>query len=290
MSKPVILTLDDDVNVLRAVERDLRSQYGADYRIVRADSGSTALEMLDDLSRRGETSALFLVDQRMPNMSGVEFLAKAIEVYPDARRVLLTAYADTDAAINAINEVQIDHYLLKPWDPPEEKLYPVLTDLLEDWLAAYHPPVEGIRLMGHQWAPDSYRVKDFLARNQIPYVWLNLEVSEEGRKLVDAQNGGAPTLPCLFTPEGVCLHNPTNREIAECVGCRRSPTNRCMISLSLGRVRPALPLRCTELPRACGRSSSKNRHPAGRRERVLASRTIWGFPAGYRGRSWPVGR
>ncbi len=218
MSKPVILTLDDDVNVLRAVERDLRSQYGADYRIVRADSGSTALEMLNDLRKRGETSALFLVDQRMPNMSGVEFLTKAIEVYPDARRVLLTAYADTDAAINAINEVQIDHYLLKPWDPPEEKLYPVLTDLLEDWRAAYRPPFEGIRVVGHQWAPDSYRVKDFLARNQIPYVWLNLEVSEEGRKLVDAQNGSATTLPCLFTLEGTCLHNPTNREIAECVG------------------------------------------------------------------------
>ena len=148
MSKPIILTLDDDPNVLRAVERDLRSEYGAEYRIVRADSGSTALELLEELNRRGETSALFLVDQRMPSMTGVAFLEKAIRLYPDARRVLLTAYADTDAAIDAINQVQIDHYLLKPWDPPEEKLYPVISDLLDDWWTAYHPPFDGIRVVG----------------------------------------------------------------------------------------------------------------------------------------------
>ena len=143
MSKPFILTLDDDTNVLRAVERDLRRQYGSEYRVVRADSGSSALELLDQLKQRDESSALFLVDQRMPGMSGVEFLDTAVDIFPEARRVLLTAYADTDAAIRAINDVHIDYYLLKPWDPPEEKLYPVLTDLLDEWRASFRPRFEG---------------------------------------------------------------------------------------------------------------------------------------------------
>jgi thioredoxin reductase (NADPH) len=145
MAKPMILTLDDDVNVLRAVERDIRNEYGSEFRIARADSGDAALQLLRELKSRGDPSALFLVDQRMPGMTGVEFLERAVDLYPDAKRVLLTAYADTDAAIKAINDVQIDYYLLKPWDPPEEKLYPVLTDLLDDWRSAYRPPFEGIR-------------------------------------------------------------------------------------------------------------------------------------------------
>ena len=218
MSKPVILTLDDDANVLRAVERDLRSEYGAEYRIVRAESGASALELLEELKQRGEVSALFLVDQRMPSMTGVQFLEQAIQVYPEARRVLLTAYADTDAAINAINQVQIDHYLLKPWDPPEEKLYPVISDLLEDWRAAYRPPFEGIRVVGHQWSPDSHRVKDFLAGNHVPYLWLDIATSDDGRMLVEGLGNAAINLPCLLLEDGSVLHNPTNREIASRVG------------------------------------------------------------------------
>ena len=151
-AKPTILTLDDDNNVLRAVEQDLRTEYGSDYRIARADSGGAALELLQELKRRGDASALFLVDQRMPQMTGVEFLEKAIDIYPEARRVLLTAYADTDAAIKAINDVQIDFYLLKPWDPPTEKLYPVLDDLLDAWQSAHRPPFEGIRV-SHDRSP-----------------------------------------------------------------------------------------------------------------------------------------
>jgi thioredoxin reductase (NADPH) len=217
MARPLILTLDDDVNVLRAVERDVRNEYGSEFRIARADSGDAALQLLQGLKKRGDPSALFLVDQRMPGMTGVEFLEKALDLYPDAKRVLLTAYADTDAAIKAINDVQIDHYLLKPWDPPEEKLYPVLTDLLDDWLSAYQPPFEGIRLVGNQWAPAVHRVKDFLARNNIPYLWLDPELSEEARRLIEA-SGRKMELPCLFFPDGSTLEKPENREIAQRVG------------------------------------------------------------------------
>jgi thioredoxin reductase (NADPH) len=218
MTKPVILTVDDDANVLRAVERDLRSEYGSEYRVARADSGESALQLLEELKRRGDPSALFLVDQRMPGMTGVGFLERAVELYPETKRVLLTAYADTDAAIRAINEVQIDHYLLKPWDPPEEKLFPVLTDLLHDWRSAYRPPFAGIRVVGNQWAPASHRVKDFLARNNIPYQWLDVELSEEARRLIEVSGPKRPGLPCLFFPDGTTLEKPENREIAERVG------------------------------------------------------------------------
>ncbi len=222
MAKPMILTVDDDRDVLRAVERDLRSEYGSEYRIARADSGESALQLLEELKRRGDPSALFLVDQRMPGMTGVGFLEKAVELYPETRKVLLTAYADTDAAIKAINEVRIDHYLLKPWDPPEEKLYPVLTDLLDDWRSAYRPPFEGIRVVGNRWAPASHRVKDFLTRNQIPYLWLDAEVSEEARQLLNLSEHTRPVLPCLFFPDGSVLEKPENREIAERVGLQTS--------------------------------------------------------------------
>jgi thioredoxin reductase (NADPH) len=217
MARPVILTLDDDVNVLRAVERDVRSEYGSEYRIARADSGEAALLMLREFKKRGDPSALFLVDQRMPGMTGIEFLERAVDLYPEAKRVLLTAYADTDAAIRAINDVQIDYYLLKPWDPPEEKLYPVLSDLLDDWRSAYRPPFEGIRLVGNQWAPACHRIRDFLARNNIPYLWLDPELSEEARRLIEA-SGEKIELPCLFFPDGSMLEKPENREIAQRVG------------------------------------------------------------------------
>jgi thioredoxin reductase (NADPH) len=217
-SKPVILTLDDDPNVLRAVERDLRRQYSSDYRVARAESGQSALELLEALKRRGESSALFLVDQRMPQMTGVEFLEKAADLYPEARRVLLTAYADTDAAIRAINQVHIDHYLLKPWDPPKEKLYPVLTDLLDDWRLGYEPVFGGIRVVGHQWEPASHQVKDFLTRNNIPYLWLDIDRSGDAIFLVESANLRARDLPCLFFQDGSVLRRPDNRAIAERVG------------------------------------------------------------------------
>ena len=218
MGKPFILTLDDDANVLQTVSRDLRGEYGSDYRILRAESGSSALDLLAERRRRGDPFALLLVDQRMPSMNGVEFLSRASEFYPYAKRVLLTAYADTDAAIRAINDVHIDHYLLKPWNPPEEKLFPVLTDLLSAWRGSYRAPFEGVRVVGHQWGSSSHRVKDFLARNNIPYRWLDIEASEEANQLLAATDDEMPELPCLFFSDGRVVSNPDNLTIAEMVG------------------------------------------------------------------------
>jgi len=182
--RPVLLTVDDDPNVLRAIERDLRQQYGSRFRILKTDSGQKALELVKQLKLRNETLALLLVDQRMPQMSGVAFLEQAMNIFPDAKRVLLTAYADTEAAIRSINKAKIDYYLMKPWDPPQEILYPILDDLLDDWWASFKPPFEGIRVIGLRWSPKSYEVKYFLARNGIPYQWLDFEADEEARRLV----------------------------------------------------------------------------------------------------------
>ena len=216
--KPVILTVDDDPQVLQAVARDLRQQYGNNFRIMRADSGATALDTLEKLKLRNETVALFLADQRMPQMSGVEFLEKGLEMYPNAKRALLTAYADTDAAINAINKTQVDYYLMKPWDPPQERLYPVIDDLLDDWMAHFRPPFEGIRVIGNRWSPNSHQVKDFLARNQVPYEWLDIESSQEAQKLVEYADCDHLQLPLVLLSDGSSLVQPNNVQLAEKIG------------------------------------------------------------------------
>ncbi|MBD2506100.1 FAD-dependent oxidoreductase [Nostoc muscorum FACHB-395] len=219
MAKPAILTVDDDPEVLQAVSRDLRHQYGDRFRIVRADSGITALDAVQQLKLRNEAVALFLVDQRMPQMGGVEFLEQAKVIFPDAKRALLTAYADTDAAIKSINSARLDYYLLKPWNPPEERLYPVLDDLLDDWLAGFRPPFEGIRVIGNRWSPFSHQVKDFLARNQIPYKWLDIELEPNAAKLIEyAQADGRQQLPLVLFPDGSRLIQPSNLEIAAKIG------------------------------------------------------------------------
>jgi thioredoxin reductase (NADPH) len=218
MARPVILMIDDDPEVLQAIARDLRQQYGDRCRIVRADSGATPLETLQQLKLRNETVAIFLVDQRMPQISGVDFLERAIEHFPDAKRVLLTAYADTDAAIQAINSARLDYYLLKPWDPPEERLYPVLDDLLDDWFASFRPPFEGIRVVGNRWSPDSHQVKDFLARNQIPYEWLDIEQSKEGQQLVEYARCSRLQLPLVLFSDGSSLLQPKPLQLAERIG------------------------------------------------------------------------
>src|SRR5262249_22456921 len=183
MSQPVVLTVDDDSQVLAAIRRDLRSGYGADYRVLAANSGEAALEVIRELKIRGDALALLICDQRMPSMLGVDVLAKCREIYPIAKRVLLTAYSDVKAAIRAINEAHLDHYLEKPWDPPEEHLYPAIDDLLESWQAEYRPEVTGLRLLGYQWSPRSHEVKDFLARNLIPYRWLDAEREPEAKRV-----------------------------------------------------------------------------------------------------------
>jgi thioredoxin reductase (NADPH) len=226
MAKPVLMTVDDDAEVLRAVERDLRRRYAEHFRVLRADSGATALDALRGLKKRGDSVALLLVDQRMPQMTGVEFLAQAVEIFPDAKRVLLTAYADTDAAIRAINDARIQHYLLKPWDPPEEHLYPVLDDLLDDWKASFRPPFEGMRVLGTRWSPHSYAIRDFLTRNQAPYQWIDVETAgqvAEVRRLVDAAKAEASSLPMALFPDGTSLANPSLGQLAEKLGLRIRP-------------------------------------------------------------------
>jgi thioredoxin reductase (NADPH) len=220
-TKPVILAVDDDLPVLRAVERDLRARYGDQYRIVAANSGYDALEAVRQLTLRGTAVALFMVDQRMPQMTGIEFLAQAVELQADARRVLLTAYADTDVAIKAINDIRLDHYILKPWDPPDEKLYPTLDDLLSDWSATFRPAFEGVRLLAGRWAPGGHTIRDYLTRNQVPYAWLDPTEDAEGRKLAASLGEGEPVdpaIPLILFADGSILRDPSTRQIAEKVG------------------------------------------------------------------------
>ena len=220
------MTVDDDAAVLRAVEGDLRHQYAGQYRVLRADSGATALEALQGLKKRSVAVALLVADQRMPQMTGVEFLGRAMGLYPDAKRVLLTAYADTDAAIRAINSAKIHHYLLKPWDPPEEHLYPVLNDLLDDWRGSFRPPFDGVRVLGTRWSPQSYAVRDFLARSQAPYQWVDIETADRdpvARRLVEAHGAEPSQLPVVFFQDGTSLANPTIAEVAEKLGLRVKP-------------------------------------------------------------------
>src|SRR5215470_9561869 len=220
MPKPVIWTVDDDPDVLRAVERDLRRQYGNRYRVMAEDSGPSALATVEQLKLRNEPVALFLVDQRMPRMSGVEFLEKALELFPDAKRALLTAYADTDAAIRAINSVKIDHYLMKPWDPPEERLYGTVDDLLDDWQASYHPVFDGIRVVGHRWSPAAMEIRDFLGRNFIPYQWLDVEKEDGARQLVASSKVECSSLPLVVFHDGSFLASPTAATVATKLGLR----------------------------------------------------------------------
>ena len=219
MANPVIVVIDDDQQVLRAVERDLRGHFGSTYRIVAAEDGFTALDVVRRLKLRGSAIALLLADQRMPGMTGVEFLAQAREIYPDAKRVLLTAYADTEVAITAINTIQLDHYLMKPWDPPEEKLFPVLDEVLSDWQATFRPPFEGIRVISHRYSARAHEIKDYLARNQIPYRWLDTETDQEAEALVASAEVDAGQLLVVFA-DGTHLVSPTNAEIAARVGMR----------------------------------------------------------------------
>jgi len=218
MTKPVILAVDDDPEVLNAVERDLRQHFRADYRVIKVGSGSQALETTRQLKQRDSIIALFLVDERMPEMTGTQFLIEALKLYPDARRVLLTAYADTETAITAINEIGLAHYLLKPWEPPSQKLYPVLDDLLEDWTAKVRPAFGGLRVAGVALSPTSYAIKDFLSRNQVPYRWVDLETDAPARELVSSLPEGMSRLPVVFFPDGSHMVQPTARELAERLG------------------------------------------------------------------------
>ncbi|MCH8222125.1 MAG: FAD-dependent oxidoreductase [Chloroflexi bacterium] len=220
MANPIIMTIDDDPQVLNAIERDIRSHYGREYRILKATSGAEALDTAKQLARRNDSVALFLSDQRMPEMTGSEFLGEVMSVYPQAKKVLLTAYADTNVAITSINDIGLDYYLMKPWDPPENNLYPVLDDLLSDWQATAEIPYDGIRVAGTMWSATSHEAKDFLARNSIPYRWLDIEKDDQALKLVEDIEADLDRrrLPVVFFPDGSTLVEPTTLAIAEKVG------------------------------------------------------------------------
>jgi thioredoxin reductase (NADPH) len=229
MAKPILLSVDDDPDVLRAIERDLRSQYGAEYRVIGSDSPQGALTLLKQLRVRNDSVALLLADQRMPHMDGVAFLQEGMRIFPGAKRALLTAYADTNAAISAINEANINYFFLKPWDPPAEHLYPQLDDLLDDWRASYKPVFEGIRVLGTRWSPRSYELRDFLARNRVPYQWIDVEASSndpDTKRLLEALGPEASSLPIVLFPDGTKLLESVPAEVAQRVGLRtRAQTN-----------------------------------------------------------------
>lgn len=220
--KPIIFSIDDDPQVLRSIRRDLRSAFKQDYRIISSESAQEALEYLLEIKKKGEEVALFLSDQRMPEMGGVDFLEKAGGIYPSAKRVLLTAYADTEAAIKAINDVQLDYYLLKPWDPPAERLYPVLNDLLDEWHIAHYPEFRGIKIVGYQYSPKSHKIKDFLSGNLRPYQWIDIESNKKGQELLGLHNIDRKDLPAVFFEDGTFLANPPVEQLAARVGL--SPT------------------------------------------------------------------
>jgi len=223
MAKHALLTVDDDPNVLKAIERDLRARYGEKYRVLRANSGDAGLGILRELRGRNDAVALLLADQRMPHMDGIGFLNEARKVYPDAKRALLTAYADTDAAINAINEVNVHYFFLKPWDPPGQHLYPVIDDLLEDWTASYRPAYQGIRVLGTRWSSTAYEVRDFLARNHIPYQWIDVELSAgdpEVKQLIASLGDDVAKLPLTLFPDGTRMFQSSPAELAEKVGLK----------------------------------------------------------------------
>jgi len=225
MGKPVLLSVDDDPAVSRAVARDLRRRYGEEYRVLRASSAADGLEALRELKLRGDPVAVLLADYRMPQMNGIEFLEQAMDLFPRARRALLTAYADTDAAIQAINVVDVDHYLLKPWEPPEEKLYPVVDAMIESWKASHDAAVDDVKIVGHRWSAPSFRARDLLARNAVPYRWYSADEAE-GQRLLAAAGAGPDDVPVVVTPDGRALIEPTDAELAAVVGLNVDPSER----------------------------------------------------------------
>lgn len=218
MNEPIIFCIDDDPQVLRAITRDLKAKYRKEYKVLSTSSAREALDALLELKNKGEVVAIFIADQRMPEMDGVSFLVKALEFYPEAKRVLLTAYSDTDAAIKAINEVKLDYYLMKPWDPPEERLFPVVDDLLDEWQGSYKPDFKGIKVIGYQFSPKSHNLKEYLAGNLVPYQWMDVETSKEARQLLDLNKIALKDLPVVLFEDGTSLQTPSIQELAARIG------------------------------------------------------------------------
>ncbi|MDR3668114.1 MAG: FAD-dependent oxidoreductase [Ignavibacteriaceae bacterium] len=234
MKLPFIIIVDDDEHVLRAIQRDVRNKYHEDYRVNATDSANEAIELIKELKLKNEAVALFISDQRMPEMEGITFLAKAKDIYPDAKLVLLTAYSDIEAAIKAINDIKLNHYLLKPWNPPEEKLYPVLNDLLDEWQAFYKPDHEGIHIIGFQWSPKSHRLKEFLSGNLIPYIWLDIEINPEAEKYLTSANVSKSDVPLVVMRDGSYMTDPSLPELATRIGLKHIASEKMYDVLIIG--------------------------------------------------------
>jgi thioredoxin reductase (NADPH) len=283
MSKPVILAIDDDVSVLEAVVQDLRRRYAASYRILRASSGQAALDLAKQLKQRSETVALFLSDQRMPGMNGTELLERSIEIFPDSKRALLTAYSDTEAAIRAINAARIHYYLTKPWDPPEEKLYPVIDDLIETWRDTHKPPFEGLRVVGARYTLRDHEVRQFLTGNRVPYVWLDVENSSEAQQLLEQNNLRDAKLPVVFFQDGSYLEHPEPIQIAQRVGMRTQPSSDVYDLVVLGAGLAGLAAGVYGASEGLRTLVIENEAPGGQAGTSSMIRNYLGFPQGVSG-------
>ncbi len=283
MNKPIIFSIDDDPQVSRAISRDLKSQYSAEYKIISTTSANEALEALTDLKNSSDTVALFLVDQRMPEMEGVDFLHKAIKIYPDAKRVLLTAYSDTVAAIKAINDVQLDYYLMKPWNPPEEKLFPVISDLLDDWQGHYTPDFKGIKLIGYQFSPKSHEIRDYLAGNLIPYRWFDMTSNAEAKTLLDVNNLNDNDLPVIIYEDGTYAAKPTIRQVAEKTGFNPQIKNEIYDVVIIGAGPAGLAAAVYGSSEGLKTLLIERRAPGGQAGTSSRIENYLGFPAGLSG-------
>jgi thioredoxin reductase (NADPH) len=283
MSRPIIFVIDDDQQVLRAITRDLRSLYGKEYKIMSTELVQEALDTLVEMKNAGDVIAIFISDQRMPEMPGVDFLQKAIKIYPDAKRVLLTAYSDTDAAIKAINDVGLDYYLMKPWDPPEEKLYPVINDLLDDWNSHYTPEFQGIKLIGYQFSPQSHTVKDYLGSNLIPYQWLDVEKTDEGKNLFNLNNLKSDDLPVVFFEDGSYLAKPSISDIADKIGISPQITNEIYDVVIIGAGPAGLAASVYGASEGLKTLLIERRAPGGQAGSSSRIENYLGFPAGLSG-------
>lgn len=288
--KPIILAVDDQAPVLSAILRDLRQRYGKEYRLLGAQSGAAGLGLLQELALKNRTVALMVVDQRMPGMTGVEFLKEATTLYPAAGRILLTAYADTNAAIRAINEIKLDHYLMKPWDPPGERLYPVVDDILDDWRARFDPPFEGVRVVSHRWSSEGHRIKDYLTRNQVPYRWLDLESDPESARFMDLAlksgegNGSDPgSRPLVLFPDGTTAFGPSPAELALRLGIHSEPKAETYDLVIIGAGPAGLAAAVYSASEGLSTLLIEKEAPGGRAGMSSRIENYLGFPSGLSG-------
>jgi len=283
MKLPFIVIVDDDAQVLRAILRDVKSKYREDYRIAATDSANEALDLIKDLKLKNETVALFISDQRMPEMEGIEFLTQAKQIFPEAKLVLLTAYSDIDAAINAINTVRLNYYLLKPWSPPEEKLYPAIDELLDDWQAQYVPDHEGIRVVGHQWSPKSHRLKEFLSGNLVPYLWMDVEANADAKQYLTSANIDASALPLVVLKDGTALVDPTVENLASKVGLKQKAANKMYDVVIVGAGPSGLAASVYGASEGLKTLLIERRNPGGQASSSARIENYLGFPSGLSG-------